>query len=63
MRKDNNSSGGGVGFLSLLQIAFIVLKLIGTIKWGWWWVLAPTWAGLLLAFVAITLAIIAASKD
>ena len=30
-------------FLSLLQVAFIVLKLIGQITWSWIWVLAPLW--------------------
>lgn len=27
----------------LLGVAFIVLKLVGTITWSWWWVLAPFW--------------------
>jgi hypothetical protein len=62
-KNSNNSSGGGIGFVGLLQIAFIVLKLTSVIKWSWWWVLAPTWAGLLLAFVVIIMAIFAAFKD
>lgn len=33
----------GIGFCGLLTIAFIVLKLIGVIKWSWWWVLSPIW--------------------
>ena len=37
----NNS--GGIGFLGLLAIVFIVLKLTGYIAWSWWWVLAPIW--------------------
>lgn len=36
-----SSSGGGIGFVGLLQIAFIVLKLLNVIKWSWWWVLSP----------------------
>lgn len=42
--------GGGVGFGSLLTIAFIVLKLTGVIDWSWIWVLAPVWiaAGIVL---------------
>lgn len=32
---------GGVSFLGLLQIAFIVLKLTHVIDWSWWWVLSP----------------------
>jgi len=34
---------GGIGFLGLLAIVFIVLKLTGYIAWSWWWVLAPIW--------------------
>ena len=36
-------SAGGVGVTGLLQVAFIVLKLCGVIKWSWWWVLSPSW--------------------
>jgi hypothetical protein len=31
------------GFTSLLQLAFIILKLCGSIDWPWIWVLSPTW--------------------
>ena len=49
----------GVGFLPLLALLFIGLKLGGVIGWSWWWVLAPLWApvaiflSVLLIFVAI----------
>lgn len=33
--------GGGIGFVGLLTIVFIVLKLCGVITWSWWWVLSP----------------------
>ena len=33
----------GGGFLTLLGILFIGLKLTGFITWSWWWVLAPIW--------------------
>ena len=39
----NNTSGGGVGFIGLLQIVFIVLKLCHIIDWTWLWVLSPIW--------------------
>ena len=56
----NNAStrGGGVGFLGLLSIAFIVLKLTGVISWSWWWVLLPLWGPLAICvatFVRILL--------
>lgn len=51
----NNNSSGGVGFLGLLAILFIGLKLGGVIQWSWVWVLCPLWAGLalLLSLAAI----------
>jgi hypothetical protein len=33
----------GISFTGVLTIVFIVLKLIGTITWSWWWVFAPLW--------------------
>jgi hypothetical protein len=32
-----------VGFLPLLALLFIGLKLGSVITWSWWWVLAPMW--------------------
>lgn len=40
---DNKTTSGGIGFTSLLLIAFIVLKLCDVIDWSWWWVLSPFW--------------------
>ena len=37
-----NTSTSGLGFTSVLTIVFVVLKLVGTIDWSWWWVLSPT---------------------
>lgn len=43
MSKDSNQSTGGIGFMGLLAIVFITLKLTGHITWSWWWVLSPIW--------------------
>lgn len=37
----NNTSTSGLGLASVLTVIFVVLKLIGTINWSWWWVLSP----------------------
>ena len=39
----SSSSSSGIGFVGLLTVAFIVLKLAGVIAWSWWWVLSPLW--------------------
>ncbi len=42
-------SSGGIGFVGLLTILFIGLKLTGYITWSWWWVLSPLWIPFVLA--------------
>ena len=43
MSTKSETKSGGIGFLGLLAIVFITLKLINKIDWSWWWVLAPLW--------------------
>lgn len=37
-----------IGFVGLLTIVFIVLKLVGVISWSWLWVLSPLWISAIL---------------
>lgn len=41
--KSSSSSSSGIGFLGLLTVVFVTLKLLDKIDWSWWWVLAPIW--------------------
>jgi hypothetical protein len=41
MTDKSSTSSSGIGFVGLLTIAFIVLKLTGYIDWSWWWVWSP----------------------
>lgn len=43
MSDRGSSSSGGIGFVGVLTIVFIVLKLTHNIAWSWWWVLSPLW--------------------
>lgn len=43
MAKQSENKQVGGGFLGLLTLIFITLKLTGVIAWSWWWVLAPLW--------------------
>ena len=38
MRKD------AIGYLTVIGIVFVILKLVDVIAWSWWWVLMPFWA-------------------
>ena len=56
------NSSGGVGFLGLLTIVFITLKLIGYISWSWWWVLAPMWIPLTIAVILFGIGVALSTK-
>ena len=52
-----NNNSGGVGFVGVLQVAFIVLKLMNVISWSWFLVLLPSIiiGGLLVLMLIIIL--------
>jgi len=52
---NNNNKSGGVGFLGLLCLVFIVLKLTDNIDWSWWWVLCPLWGPVVLCLVGLAI--------
>ena len=37
------SMTGSTSTATILQIAFVILKLCKVIDWSWWLVLSPTW--------------------
>lgn len=48
---------GGPGFLSLLALLFIGLKLTGHIEWSWAWVLSPLWFKVLFVMLMVVAAV------
>ncbi len=61
---NSSSSSGGIGFVGLLTIVFIVLKLMDVITWSWWWVLSPIWISWLvvIAFIAVIFGAVGLAK-
>lgn len=55
---NTNSYSSGIGFWGLLQIVFIVLKILGIINWSWWLVLAPAWISILLCLIIFIILLI-----
>lgn len=55
---DNKAKQGGLGIVSVLTIVFIVLKLLGVIKWSWIWVLSPIWISAVIAAVVFSVILI-----
>lgn len=51
MKKKEKNMKNGCGFMGLLAILFIGLKLTCHITWSWLWVLSPLWLGFVLFIV------------
>jgi hypothetical protein len=54
MSKTSGAVGGGLTFLEVLFLIFLVLKLTGktvVATWSWWWVTAPLWGRLAIVLV------------
>lgn len=60
---DGVNAAGGVGFIGLLQIVFIVLKLCNVITWKWWVVLLPIEIEVVALFLLLALACIIYRKN
>ena len=55
---DNKAKQGGLGIVSALTIVFIVLKLLGVIKWSWIWVLSPIWISAVIVVAVFSVILI-----
>ena len=55
---DNKAKQGGLGIVSVLTIVFIVLKLLGVIRWSWIWVLSPIWISAVLVVAVFSVILI-----
>lgn len=53
--ENRNNGNSGIGFVGLLTIVFIVLKLCGVIHWPWLWVLSPIWISTAIAICVLLL--------
>lgn len=60
---DNSNTGGGIGFVGLLTILFVGLKLTDVISWSWWWVLSPVWITAVFAVCLLFILAIVASRS
>lgn len=53
-----NNKSSGISTTGVLTLIFMVLKLIGVIKWSWIWVLCPIWITLLFYLIIILISCI-----
>lgn len=57
--KNKTARNGGMGFISVLTLIFIVLKLTNNISWSWIWVLSPIWISIVLILIIFGIILIA----
>lgn len=55
---DNKAKQGGLGIVYVLTIVFIVLKLLGVIRWSWIWVLSPIWISAVIVVAVFSVILI-----
>ena len=55
---DNKAKQGGLGIVSALTTVFIVLKLLGVIKWSWIWALSPIWISAVIVVAVFSVILI-----
>ena len=55
---NNKTKQGGLGIVSVLTIIFVVLKLLGVIKWSWIWVLSPLWISAVIVLAVFSVILI-----
>ena len=60
--ESNRTSSSGLGFVGVLQLAFIILKLCDVIKWSWLWVLSPIWISVGLGVLALIIIVLGTKK-
>jgi hypothetical protein len=54
---ENQKSSTGISLGMVLFLIFMVLKLVGTIDWSWWWVTSPLWIPIVLVLLVSIIAI------
>ena len=52
------TSNNGIGFIEMLTILFIGLKLSNIIDWRWEWVLSPIWISIILVLLILLFVLI-----
>ena len=58
--EDKTTYSGGIGLLGVVQIVFIILKLVGVITWSWPVILIPLWIqlGVIIVMLAVMLVMV-----
>lgn len=53
--KGSTTVKSGIGVLGLLQVAFIILKILKAIEWSWFWVFIPLWIDIAVTVIMLVI--------
>lgn len=62
-KQQQQTTTGGVSTLGVVQIVFIILKLVGVIEWEWYMVLIPLWIQIVLIIWMLVFALLVIHSD
>ena len=57
--RDTQTVQGGISIFTIVQAAFIIMKVAGVVKWPWWKVFIPVYIELGIAALVILIAVVA----
>lgn len=57
-KQQQQTTTGGVSTLGVVQIVFIILKLVGVIEWSWWLVFMPLWISIVLVVLSLIIGLL-----
>ncbi len=58
MSNNETYTSVGIGFVGLLTIVFITLKLTHVINWSWLWVMSPIWIVLFTSWAIMAIVLL-----
>ena len=61
-KQQQQTTTGGVSALGVVQIVFIILKLVGVINWSWWAVFIPLYISIASIILALIIALLIMAK-
>ena len=53
-----HTHSGGIGFIGVLTLIFITLKLTNVINWSWIWILSPIWITIAMIFLTVLIVLV-----
>lgn len=57
-KQQQQTTTGGVSTLGVVQIVFIILKLVGVIEWSWWLVFIPLYISIVLIILSLIIGLL-----